>query len=106
MAILETRTGLVMYRSLNSQQNPDVPTIDASQPETLGQHLPNVDFYPVEIVRYQTAHWFGLHLKTVQIISYEQFKNNFQEQCHLLVAGGAQNARLLAVAALHGDHFR
>jgi AraC family transcriptional regulator len=75
-----------MYGSTSSQQNPAAPGIDASQPESLGQELPSVDFSPAEVVRCQTAHWHGLQLKTVQIISHERFEYSFKERCHLLIA--------------------
>jgi AraC family transcriptional regulator len=70
-----------MDRSIVSHRNPGASTIDTSAPE-----LPTVEFSPAEIVRHQTAHWRGVQVKTVQIISHEHFEYNFKQQCHLLIA--------------------
>jgi len=64
-----------------TNQNPGVSAIDSSPSE-----LPAVDFSPAEVVRHQTAHWRGVQVKTVQIISHEPFEYSFKQQCHLLVA--------------------
>lgn len=67
--------------SINSHQNSSVCAIDTSPTE-----LPALDFSPAEIVRYRTALWRGVQVKTVQIISYEHFEYSFKQQCHLLIA--------------------
>jgi AraC family transcriptional regulator len=70
-----------MDLSIRSYRNPAVSATDTSPPE-----LPAVDFSPVGVVRHQTAHWRGVQVKTVQIISHQHFEYNFQQQCHLLIA--------------------
>jgi AraC family transcriptional regulator len=70
-----------MDRSIVSYRNPSVSAIDTSPSE-----LPTVDFSPAEIVRHQTAHWRGVQVRTVQIISHEHFEYSFKQQCHLLIA--------------------
>jgi AraC family transcriptional regulator len=67
--------------SISSDQNPSVSAVGTSPAV-----LPSVDFSPVEVVRHQTAHWRGVQVKTVQIISHEPFEYSFKQQCHLLVA--------------------
>jgi AraC family transcriptional regulator len=75
-----------MDPSISSHKNPSASALGASPPELLGDKLPTVDFHPAEIVRHQTAHWRGVQLKTVQIISHEQFEYSFKQQRHLLIA--------------------
>jgi AraC family transcriptional regulator len=70
-----------MDRSIISYRNPSVSAIETSPSE-----LPTVDFSPAEVVRHQTAHWRGVQVKTVQIISHEPFEYSFKQQCHLLIA--------------------
>jgi AraC family transcriptional regulator len=70
-----------MDRSIISYRNPSVSAIETSPSE-----LPAVDFSPAEVVRHQTAHWRGVQVKTVQIISHEPFEYSFKQQCHLLIA--------------------
>ncbi len=77
----ETRKGRVMDLSIISHQNPSVSAIETSPSE-----LPTVDFSPSEIVRHQTAHWRGVQVETVQIISHEHFEYSFKQQRHLLIA--------------------
>jgi AraC family transcriptional regulator len=62
-------------------QIPSASAIATSPPE-----LPTVDFHPAEIVKHQTAHWRGVQIKTVQLISHEPFEYSFKQPCHLLVA--------------------
>jgi AraC family transcriptional regulator len=75
-----------MDRSISPHKNPSASALGASPPESLGDQMPTVDFYPAEVVRHQTAHWRGVQVKTVQIISHEQFEYSFKQQRHLLIA--------------------
>ena len=85
-ATIETRTGRVMGPSISPYQNPSVSAIGASPPEVLRRQMPTVDFSPAEIVRHRTAHWRGVQVETVQIISHEHFEYSFKQQRHLLIA--------------------
>jgi len=75
-----------MGLSISPYQNPSVSAIGASPPELLRRQMPTVDFSPAEIVRHQTAHWRGVQVETVQIISHEHFEYSFKQQRHLLIA--------------------
>src|ERR1700730_6310361 len=85
-ATIETRKGRDMEFSIGSSQNPNVSVIDAAPPELPSRRMPTVEFFPAEIVRHQTAHWRGVQLETVQIISHEHFEYSFKQQRHLLIA--------------------
>ena len=75
-----------MDRSINSHRNPSVSPLGASAPELLGRQMATVDFSPAEVVRHQTAHWRGVEVETVRVISLEHFEYSFKQQRHLLVA--------------------
>jgi AraC family transcriptional regulator len=66
--------------------NPRDPTVNASPATAFKPRMSAVDFFPVEIVKRQTAQWRGLQAQTLQIIRHEPFEYRFKEQCHLLIA--------------------
>jgi hypothetical protein len=75
-----------MNRSISSPRNASLSANGVSAPEPLASQVPMLDFSPAEIVRHQTAHWRGVQMEIVQIISHEHFEYSFKQQYHLLIA--------------------
>ena len=72
-----------MNRSISSPRNASLSANGVSAPEPLASQMPMLDFSPAEIVRHQTAHWRGVQMEIVQIISHEHFEYSFKQQYHL-----------------------